>query len=413
MPCLGHGKNEDKMQIAVKDRKLAIAILALGISTFVTGAAIAPGLGDIQAAFPGTSDLYLQMLVSLPAMALVPASILTGLFAGRIGKKKLAIWGSAIYLVSGVGAGFTNSIEMMLLFRLLIGLGAGIQLPLPLSLVSDFYTGKEKAVLTGYVTGVASLGGFLMTIAAGLLAGIHWRLVFLVYLIMLPVLLMSIFWLKAPAPNQDKVRVPRKKEVPIISFYCFALTVLLFSLPIYMAVYIRDMGLGGSFASSLVMIMPNLGGVIMGAIFVPTRIRGGRQTGPLGLLALSAGFYLMSIGGTLPIIVLGSLLFGLGVGILNPINYSRLVSAVTADEAPISVALANAFMSLGQFVAPLFYGGLAALGIVSTVPSIYRFNALLALVLAVFFSVKRKFFTDDSYGREFFKQPVETPSDTL
>lgn len=388
------------MQTKKEERKLAIAILALGVSTFVTGSAISPGLGEIQAAFPAAKELYIQMLVSLPAIALVPASILAGLFAGRIGKKKLAIWGSAVYLLSGIGAGLVNSIEMMLLFRLLTGLGAGVLLPLSLSLVSDFYTGKRKAVLTGYVTGVASLGGMMMTIAAGLLAAVHWRLVFLVYAIMLPVLLMSIFWLKAPAQNQDKVRIPRKKEVPIISFYCFALTVLLFSLPVYMAVYIRDMGLGGSFASSLVLIMPNVGGVIMGTLFVPARSLCKKQTGPLGLFALSGGFYLMSIGMTLPAIVLGAFLFGLGVGILNPVNYSRLVNAVSSDEAPISVALTNSFMSLGQFVAPLFYGGLGMLGIVSSVPTVFGFNARLTLVLAIFFGVKRKFFTDDNYGKE-------------
>ena len=388
------------MQLAVHDKKQAIAILALAVSTFVTGAAIAPGLGMIQAAFPGISQLELQLLISLPAVALVPASILTGLFAGRVGKKKLAVWGTAIYLVSGVGAGLVDSIQVMLLMRLLIGLGAGILLPLPLSLISDFYTGRERALLTGYMTGVASLGGTVMTISAGLLAGVHWRLVYLVYLIMLPVFLMSLFWLKAPAPTSEKIRVPRKKEVPIVSFYCFALTVLLFSLPIYMAIHVRDMGLGGSFATSMVLIMPNLGGVIMGSLFVPTRSRFRRQTGPLGLVGLAAGFYLMSVGGTLPVIVAGALLFGLGVGIINPLNYYRLGSALTPDEAPIGVAVANAFMSLGQFVAPLFYAFLSAVGLVSTVPSVYGFNAVLTLLLAVFFCIKRRYFTDDSYCRE-------------
>lgn len=392
------------MQTAVKDRKLAIAILSLAISTFVTGAAIAPGLGEIQAAFPGTKDLYLQMLISLPAIALVPSSLWAGFYAGRIGKRKLAIWGTVIYIISGVGAGLSNSIEVMLFFRFLIGLGAGIMLPLPLSLISDFYSGKERAIMTGYVTGVASLGGTFMTVGAGLLAAMHWRLVFLVYLIMVPVLFMSIFWLKAPELNRNKVRLPRKKEVPIVAFYCFALTVMLFSLPIYMAVHIRDLGMGGSFASSMVLIMPNLGGVIMGSLFVPARIRLGRQTGPLGLLALAAGFYLMSIGAQLSVIVLGSFLFGLGVGVINPINYYRLVSAVTSEEAPISVAVTNAFMSLGQFVAPLCYGGLRATGILSDVSSVYGFNAMLALGLAIFFAVKRKFFTDDNYCSEFSEE---------
>jgi hypothetical protein len=221
---------------------------------------------------------------------------------------------------------------------------------------------------------------------------------------MVPVLLMSIFWLKAPKPSQDKMRLPRKKEVPIVAFYCFALTIMLFSLPIYMAVHIRDLGMGGSFATSMVLIMPNLGGVIMGSLFVPVRIRGGRQTGPLGLLALAAGFYLMSIGGQLYTIVLGSLLFGLGVGIINPINYYRLVSAVTSEEAPISVAVTNAFMSLGQFVAPLCYGGLRATGILSDVSSVYGFNAMLALGLAIFFAVKRKLFTDENYCSEFSEE---------
>jgi MFS family permease len=388
------------MQQLAQDKKQAIAILSLSACMFVTGSAIAPGLGEIQANFPGAKALYIQMLVSLPAMALVPASILSGFFARRIGMKKLAIWGSLIFLMSGVGAGFVNSIEVMLLFRFMTGLGSGMLLPLPLSLITDFYTGKQMAAMTGYLMGVSSSAGVVVTIAAGILAAINWRLVFLVYIIMLPVLVMSVFWLKAPKPSKVKVTIPYKKEVPIIAFYCFALTTLLFSLPIYIAVHVRDMGFGGSFATSLVLIMPNLGGAIMGSLFVPTRTRFKKQTGPLGLLILAGGFYLISIGQSLSLIVLGALLFGLGGGIIKPLNYYRLANAVTPAEAPISVAITNAFMSLGQFVAPLCYAGLSSLGVVSTVPSVYRFNAILVLGLAVFFMLKRIYFTSDSYCQE-------------
>jgi MFS family permease len=231
-----------------------------------------------------------------------------------------------------------------------------------------------------------------MTIAAGLLTTIHWRLVFGVYLIMLPVLLMSIFWLEAPEKNQEKLRLPRHRVVFVISFYMFALNVLLFSMPLYLALHLADLGLGGSLATAMVLVTFNLGGVIMGSIFLPVHKLFGKQTGPAALLMMAIGFFMISTGLHLYLMLGGALLFGLGVGVMNSINYLHLINTVPKEDAPMSVAMLNSIMSLGKFVAPLCYGGLGAVGIVSGAPSIYAFNGLFVLALAVIFGVKRHFF---------------------
>jgi len=374
-----------------------VAILGLSISTFGTGSAVSAGLGVIAHAFPEAKEIYIQMLVSLPAIALVPASLYAGLLASRVGKKKMAIFGTAIYLVGGVGAGFANTIEGMLLFRLIIGVGAGILLPLPLSLIADFYSGKQRAKLTGYTTGVASLGGVLMTVGAGWLAGIHWRLVYAVYLVMLPVLMMSLFWLEAPVKKPEKVVFHYNRDVAIVGWYLFSITIVLFSLPLFMAMHLEQLALGGSVAASVVLIMPNLAGILIGGQFVRIKSYFKLQTGPLGLLFLSLGFFLMSTGMSVWLIALGALSFGVGIGVINPINYLRLVNAVQKEDAPFGVAIVNALMSFGQFVAPLFYSLLRGLSLVDTISSIYFFNAMLVLFLAVYFGIRRRFFTSPSH----------------
>lgn len=163
----------------------------------------------------------------------------------------------------------------------------------------------------------------------------------------------------------------------------FALNVLLFSMPLYLALHLAALGLGGSLATAMVLVTFNLGGVIMGSIFLPVHKLFGKQTGPAALLMMATGFSMISTASYLFLILGGALLFGLGVGVMNSINYLHLINTVPKEDAPMSVAMLNSIMSLGKFVAPLCYGGLGV------------FDLCLqwfVLALAVIFGVKRHFF---------------------
>lgn len=380
-----------------KEKMRAVAILSLSVSQFVTGAAVSPALGAIRAAFAGTPDLAVQMLISLPAVAIIPASLLSGKLAGRkIRRKTLTLAGTLIYVLGGVGGALAWSMPILLAFRFLLGIGAGILLPLSVSLIADFYTGAMRARLTGYATAVASLGGTVITLGAGALGAVHWRLVFLVYLAMLPAFFLNLRYLTEPESTGSVFDAFRFSPVVIkVSAYMFGITVMVFALPVYLSLYLTDAGLGGPQAASYILVMPNFAGLFAGAVFSDyKRILKG-LAGPVALVLMSCGFLVLGSVRSLPLLSLGAFVFGLGLGVLNPLNYLRMVNGVPEADGSFALAVGNAAMYLGQFAAPLIYGILLSTGLAADIRSLFLLNAGASLVMGLVFGLRRHLVTGE------------------
>ena len=376
---------------------LAMAILSLSISTFVTGAAVAPALGKIANAFPGASPLAIQMVISLPAIAIIPASLGSGRLARLLGKRRLTLLGMLVYIAGGTGAALAPSMTVLLAFRMILGLGAGVLLPLSIALIADFYTGPARTRLTGYSGGVAGLGGTVITLLAGWLGNWGWRQVFGVYLVMAVPLVLCILFLKEPEAPAEEDTITKaggilalwmNPQVIKASGLMFFITVMVFAVPLYMAIYMQDMGTGGPLEASWIMVMPNLAGIFSGLVFSDFKRVFRKQAYPAGFLLLAGGFFILGMAARLPFLIAGAFVFGAGLGLLNPLNYLRVVNAVPLEGAPLSLAVANSFMFLAQFTAPLVYSVLMASSLITTMGSVYLLNAVVSVSVALFLGVR-------------------------
>ncbi len=92
-----------------------------------------------------------------------------GKLSDILGRKAVFLFGISVFLVGSVLSGTAQSMDTLILFRGLQGLGAGAMLPIALAIVGDLYPPKERGKiqgLTGAVSGVSSiigpaLGGWL------------------------------------------------------------------------------------------------------------------------------------------------------------------------------------------------------------------------------------------------------------
>src|SRR6056297_2119105 len=130
------------MRDALRRRLTMLAILSLSLSNYATGSAVSPALASFSAFWPQAPSLAIKMLASLPALAIIPTSLVAGRLAARLSNRRMAITGLALYLLGGVGAFFTTSLWLVLAFRLLLGVGAGIVIPLSVGLIGTHYTGE-------------------------------------------------------------------------------------------------------------------------------------------------------------------------------------------------------------------------------------------------------------------------------
>ncbi len=151
--------------------RLAASILSLSLLTVMAGAAVAPALNLIQEHFRDTDPIYVQMIISMPAVFIA----LTNLFlfkplSKRLRARTMLLIGLGFYVVFGCLAGAFSDIRLILICRGLVGIGVGILMPLSTGLISFYFTKDKQAELMGYASAMNMLGGVVATLIAGGLA---------------------------------------------------------------------------------------------------------------------------------------------------------------------------------------------------------------------------------------------------
>ena len=171
-----------------------IAIWSVSAIVSLPGLAISPILDDMQTIFPHASELEVQMLESLPSLLIIPFMLLAGRWAVRGNKIRLLVIGTSIFFISGVGCTFSRTLWELIITSTLVGIGAGIIIPLSTGLVVDYFTGDKRVNQLGISSAVNNLTLVIATSAVGYLADIEWHLAFIVYLLPIVTLLLIPGW---------------------------------------------------------------------------------------------------------------------------------------------------------------------------------------------------------------------------
>ena len=104
---------------------------------------------------------------------------LYGRLADLFGRRRVLLFGVAVFLLGSALCGAAQSMDQLIAFRALQGIGAGAVLPIAITVVGDIYSAQQRARMQGMfaaVWGVASVVGPLL---GGLLVDhVSWRWIF-------------------------------------------------------------------------------------------------------------------------------------------------------------------------------------------------------------------------------------------
>ena len=75
----------------------------------------------------------------------------------------------------------------------MLGIGAGLIIPLSTGLISRYFTGEYRVRQFGYSSAITNMTLVVATAVTGYLAEVHWRLPFAVYLLPLISLVLSAY----------------------------------------------------------------------------------------------------------------------------------------------------------------------------------------------------------------------------
>ena len=132
-----------------------------------------------------------------------------------IGQKQTAILGLLVAAVSSVIPVFSSNFHIVIISRVIFGVGIGLANPLAFSLIGEFFSGNTLANLMGWRSAVAGLGQSLMTFCAGYLLTINWHVAYTVYFLFIPALIFFVFFVPEPEKfglNADSSNEEKKEK---------------------------------------------------------------------------------------------------------------------------------------------------------------------------------------------------------
>ena len=192
-------------------------------SSFVKNAVV---LGLLSAVGPFAIDMYLPALPTIAAdlhasiaatqmtlmsffVAFGVCQIAYGPVSDMVGRKPPLYFGLALFTVGSVGCGLSPSIEWLIFFRFVQGVGAASVMVIPRAIIRDLHTGVEATRLMSLCMLVLSVSPILAPLTgSALIVPFGWRAVFAaVTVVAILGILLTAFILRETHLPKDRIRV--------------------------------------------------------------------------------------------------------------------------------------------------------------------------------------------------------------
>ena len=154
-----------------------MAIFMPAVESSIVATALPTIIGDL-----GGFHLF-SWVFAVPLLTMAVTIPLYGRLADLYGRRRVFFVGTAIFLVGTALCGFARSMELLIAFRAIQGIGAGAIQPIAMTIIGDIYAPAERARIQGAssaVWGFAAVVG--PALSAFLVETVHWSVVFWVNL---------------------------------------------------------------------------------------------------------------------------------------------------------------------------------------------------------------------------------------
>ena len=159
-------------------RLILILVVATAIGPFSMQIFL-PALPAIQSGF-AVSAATAQLAFSLSALAMAVATLIYGPLSDRLGRRPALIAGLVIFLAGSLICAFANSIELLILGRVVQAAGGCAGMVLGRAIVRDLYDRERSAAAIAYITMAMVVAPMLAPAIGGVLTDLFdWPAVFL------------------------------------------------------------------------------------------------------------------------------------------------------------------------------------------------------------------------------------------
>jgi MFS family permease len=388
--------------VTKKSQTILAKSAVLSISLILTSSiAISSALPQLRESL-GISTTQSEMLSTVPNVAMAVFVLLSSWFAQKFGTKNVIMTGLLLVGFSGVIPVFVSSYPVILVSRLIMGVGLGLYNALAVSIINGLYTGKTRANLLGLRGSAENVGQSVFMALAGLLLTFGWNWSFVIYFAAFPVALF--FWFavpdvkfafdedsKAERAEQDKqgfFALIKATNPLVYVLAIFAVLLVLNSIAIQVRFPSIEAGLQGErFNSGLLLSMMPLVGILAGVVFGKLYQWTGKGALYLGLLAyVLANFLIGFSGGNFLMVVIGMLVSGIPCAWCFPYIFNGMGDITSPSTIAFATSMIFIGTNTGTFIAPLAMKLIqSVLNTDSLVAPFPVFGAIFAIIAVVLF----------------------------
>jgi len=353
------------------------------------------GVASITPAFPkmerelnvSAQDIGLLITVfTLPGVILTP---IFGVLADRFGRKKILIPALILFGAAGTSCFFAGNFHILLIFRLLQGIGAASLGSLNVTLIGDFFERSERATAMGCNASVLSIGTASYPAIGGILATIGWHFPFLLPAFALPIAFFALYQLDTTKPvvkqNLKEYLITAWtsiKDKQVIGIFILSVSTFILLYGTYLTYF--PFLLDSDFSAP-----PFIIGLFFSVASLTTAVTSS-QLGRLSAkysdkILLKAAFIIYTISFTiiplmpsLWLLIFPLILFGMAQGLNIPSLQTMLTNLAPIENRAAFMSLNGMVLRIGQTLGPIIMGFVFTF---SGISGVYFAGAAFALFL--------------------------------
>ncbi|MCG7208428.1 MFS transporter [Streptomyces arenae] len=357
---------------------LRVTLLMAGSCLPILGAVlIAPVLPRMQdhfASVPGAEALV-PLALTVPALALALLAPFAGVIVDRLGRKRLLVVATLLYAVFGTAPLWLSSLGAIIASRALVGVAEAAIMTCCTTLIGDYYTGRRRVRYLALQTMCASASATVFFVLGGAAGSAGWRVPFWVYAVSLVLAPLMAAALPGPAVTGAALPGPvagrgaavgRRgfpwRQLGGICALTFFGAMVFYTVPVEMSYLLDDLGVTSSAVIGLATAVASAA-TVGGAVTFARLRRAPDRMLPAVLAVCAAGFGLMFLAGSAPLLVAGAVVNCVGTGMLLPALLTGAMSRLAFEDRGRGTGLWTAAFFGGEFVCPLvLLGGEAGVG---------------------------------------------------
>jgi DHA1 family bicyclomycin/chloramphenicol resistance-like MFS transporter len=154
---------------------LPLCILILEIVCWIEVDLYAPSFPLMRQHFSTTEEM-IQLSLSINFFGFFLSSLFVGPLSDSLGRRPVLLWGSLLFVLGSLICVWAPSIELLLLGRLIQGLGVAAPATVAVAIICDIYEGERQLKLMSLINSTVSIAMALAPIAGAYIAeAFGWR----------------------------------------------------------------------------------------------------------------------------------------------------------------------------------------------------------------------------------------------